>query len=118
MVMSKITIYLLKSYYPTKAKTWIFGGDANNLYGHSVMQTLPFKIIDWFDPEKINLEIYSDHSPIRYLLKVDLDYPHELQDLHNDFPLAAERIKVTKEMLCKYQFQRCIKRKYTLHQKI
>ena len=58
---------LLKSYYPTKAKTWIFGRDANNLYRHSVMQALPFKIIDWFDPEKINLEIYSEGSSPTYV---------------------------------------------------
>ena len=44
---------LLKSYAPTKAKTWIFGEYANNLYGHSMMQALPFKIIDWVDPKKL-----------------------------------------------------------------
>ena len=35
-------------------------------------------------------------------LEVDLEYPHELHDLHNDYPLAAEKTKVTKDMLSPY----------------
>ena len=30
------------------------------------------------------------------ILEVDLEYPHHLHDLHNDYPLAPERIKVNK----------------------
>ena len=36
------------------------------------------------------------------ILEVDLEYQQELQDLHNDFPLAPEKLKVTKEMLSPY----------------
>ena len=36
------------------------------------------------------------------ILEVDLEYPKELHELHNDYPLAAEKIKVTKEMLSPY----------------
>ena len=32
----------------------------------------------------------------------DLEYPNELHELHNDIPLAAEKMKVTKEMLSSY----------------
>ena len=28
------------------------------------------------------------------ILEVDLEYPKELHDLHNDFPLAPERLKI------------------------
>ena len=38
-------------------------------------------------------------------LEVDLDYPDELHDLHNDYPLAGEKIKVTEEMMSQYQLQ-------------
>ena len=37
-----------------------------------------------------------------YLLEVDLEYPHELHDLHNDYPCGAEQIKVTQDMLSDY----------------
>ena len=36
------------------------------------------------------------------ILEVDLEYPKELRELHNDYPLAAEKMKVTKEMLSPY----------------
>ena len=36
------------------------------------------------------------------ILEVDLEYPKELHELQNDYPLAAEKIKVTKEILCPY----------------
>ena len=35
-------------------------------------------------------------------LEIDLEYPKESHEMHNDYPLAAEKIKVTKEMLSPY----------------
>ena len=37
-----------------------------------------------------------------YVYEVDLEYPDELHDLHNDYPCAAEKIKVNDEMLSDY----------------
>ena len=36
------------------------------------------------------------------ILEVDLKYPKELHELHNDYPLAAEKMKVTEEMFSLY----------------
>ena len=41
-------------------------------------------------------------SEIGCFLEVDLDYPNKLHDLHNDYPLAPEKLAVTNDMLSKY----------------
>ena len=35
-------------------------------------------------------------------MEVDLEYPEELHDLHNDYPCAPEKIVVTDDMLSGY----------------
>ena len=55
------------------------------------------KNVDEFDVMSI-----SEKSPIGYFLKVDLEYPDELHELHNDYPLAPEKLAVSSDMLLKY----------------
>ena len=33
------------------------------------------------------------------MLKVNLEYPKEWHDLHNDYPLAPEKLEITQNML-------------------
>lgn len=45
---------------------------------------------------------YTDHTQKGIILEVDLEYPDDLHDLHNDYPCAPEKIIVTEEMLSDY----------------
>ena len=44
----------------------------------------------------------SEKSSMGYFLEVDLEYPDELNELHNDYPLAPEKLAVSSDMLSKY----------------
>ena len=43
----------------------------------------------------------NEKSPIGYFLEVDLEYPDELRELHNDFSLAPEKLAVSSDILSK-----------------
>ena len=55
------------------------------------------KNVDEFDVMSI-----SEKNPIGYFLEFDLEYPDELHELHNDYPLAPEKLAVSSDMLSKY----------------
>ena len=41
--------------------------------------------------DKLDVMSISEKRPIGYLLKVDLEYPDKLHELHNDYPLAPKK---------------------------
>ena len=82
--------------------------DANNLYGWAMSKPLPTHGFKWMKDNE--LETWDLHSCI---LEVDLEYPKELHDLHNDYPLAPEQIVVNKvEKLIQNLWN---KKKYVIH---
>ena len=106
----------MKSYDSSKESSYITYVDANNLYGWSMVQSLPHKDFQWKkidDINKINSMSQKDRDTylLNYLsndgtkgeiLEVDLDYPRELHDLHNEYPLAPENMTVNHNDLSTY----------------
>ena len=92
----------MKCYNPEDESSYLMYLDANNLYGWAMSQSLPTKDFKWINSEDFILENYKNNTKEGAILEVDLEYPEELHDLHNDYPLAPEKILITDNMLSKY----------------
>ena len=95
----------MKDYNKNKPSKYIMYLDANNLYGWAMSQYLPTGGFKWMKQEhidKLDLGKYKEDSKKGLILEVDLEYPKELHDLHNDYPLGPEKVKVTEDMLSDY----------------
>ena len=72
--------------------------DANNLYGHSMSKSLPYRNFKWsdnltLDPKNLQTGIYE----------VDIEIPKELHDILVDYPLCPEIKNIPEDMLSEYQ---------------
>ena len=64
---------------------------------------IPYGGFKWLkNIDKFDIMSISDKSPMLYILEVDLEYPDELHELNNDFPLAPEKSSVFSNMLSNY----------------
>ena len=92
---------------PSKYLTYL---DANNLYGWAMCKPLPVRGFKWMSQEEI-----GDWRARDCILEVDLEYPKELHDLHNDYPLAPERIMINSNKVEKLVPNLNDKKKYIIH---
>ena len=84
----------------SKGDNYIMYYDANNLYGWAMSRSLPYGGFKW-------ITIDGKLPPLQEgkgrIYEVDLEYPKHLHKLHNDYPLAPEKLAVKKEWLSDYQ---------------
>ena len=89
--------YMGDSYDPNRPTKYISYLDANNLYGWAMCKPLPTHGLEWMVQDELNnWKKLSDNEGTGCILEVDLEYPKELHDLHNDYPLAPELMEVNK----------------------
>ena len=65
-------------------------------------QYLPYSRVKWLDQKEIDkfcLNSINENSSDAYILEVDLEYPDELYELHNDYPLTPEKLEISNNML-------------------
>ena len=64
---------------------------------------LPYDGFKWLENvDKFDVMLISEKNWIRYFVEVDLDYPDELHELHNDYLLVPEKLAVSSDILSKY----------------
>ena len=86
--------YINKRYSETSKNVNILYLDMNNLYGCAMRQYLHINNLKWVkNIHKIEQKLMNikNNSSTEYVLEVDLEYPQELDDINNDYPLAPEK---------------------------
>ena len=110
--------YLRKGYNKNLPSKYLMYLDANNLYGCAMSEKLPthgFKWLSGGEMKKLfNNQVLQVWEKIPCILEVDLEYPENLHDLHNDYPFCSERVE------CKNGVKKLIpnlrnKTKYVIH---
>ena len=108
----------MKNFNPAEKSSFIVYLDANNLYGWAMSKPLPVGEFEWIPEEELkNWERFVEKEGIGCILEVDLEYPVELHDFHNDFPLAPEKMILGKNKVEKLTQNLRDKEKMVLHGK-
>ena len=93
----------MKNYDPKKPLKFISDLDMNNLYGWGISKFLPYRRSKWLkNVDNFDVNSISENDSIGYILEVDLKYLDELHQLHNDYPLAPEKVAIHYDMLSDY----------------
>ena len=110
----------MKDYDKNKDSKYLMYLDANNLYGCAMSEKLPTHGFKWLTSGEMNNlfnnQIVQEWERIPCILEVDLKYPENLHDPHNDYPLCPERVE------CKNKVEKLIpnlrdKKNYVIHYK-
>ena len=90
----------MKDFNKSEPSKYLMYVDANNLYGCAMSEKLPVHSFKWMSNKEIenifNNRIVQVWEKTPCILEVDLEYPEELHDLHNDYPLCPERVECDK----------------------
>ena len=86
--------YMGSEFDPDEKTNYLQYLDANNLYGWAMSQPLPTGGFRWVDIKPDKISKLAKRKSKGYLLEVDVRYPKELHDSHNDLPFMCERMKI------------------------
>ena len=68
--------------------------DENNLYGWAMSQPLPTRGFKWVDVKLEEVYELSKKENYGYVLEVNVRYPKEIHDSHNNLPFMCEKMKI------------------------
>ena len=82
--------YMGSEYTPHEPTRYLQYLDANNLYGWAMSQPLPTRGFKWVDVKLDDVGKLANSREKGYILEVDVFYPRELHDCHDDLPFMCE----------------------------
>ena len=95
----------VKGYNPAEPTNYVTYLDANNLYGWAMSLPLPKSGFHWkrVMPTKEQIMKMKWNAKKGWILEVDLEYPEELHDAHNGYPLAPGKRTMESWKMSEYQ---------------
>ena len=84
----------LWTYNPNKESSYLQYLDANNLDGWAMSQLFPTGNFRWVNIDPSQIHTLATSKIKGYLLEVDVRYPAELHDSHNNLPFMWERMEI------------------------
>ena len=102
-IYAKANNKYMSDYDSNKQSTFITYLDKNNLYGWAMSEYLHYSEFEWLKSvDKLDVMSINKKSDVGHILEGHLEYPKELHDLHNDYPLASQKLTVTNDILSNY----------------
>ena len=86
--------YMGDRFDPKSESSYLQYLDANNLYGWAMSQPLPTGGFKWVDVNPNEISELATRTDKGYILEVDVSYPKDLHDSHNDLPFMCERMEI------------------------
>ena len=86
--------YMGDRFEPKSESIYLQYLDANNLYGWAMSQPLPTGGFKWVDVNPNEISELATRTDKGYILEVDVSYPKDLHDSHNDLPFMCERMEI------------------------
>ena len=86
--------YMGDKFSPKSQCSYLQYLDANNLYGWAMSQPLPTGGFRWVDVNPNEISELATRTDKGYILEVDVSYPKELHNPHNDLPFMCERMEI------------------------
>ena len=86
--------YVADRFNPKSESSYLQYLDTNNLYGWAMSQPLPTRGFKWVDVNPNEISELATRTHKGYVLEVDVSYPKELHNPHNDLPFMCERMEI------------------------
>ena len=87
----------MENYDKNKESSYLVYLDANNLFGWTMSEKLPVGCFKWKKTFINFMKNYGEDNDKGYILKVDVEYPKNLLNVHGDLSVLAERMKIKKK---------------------
>ena len=88
--------YMGDRFDPKSESSYLQNLDTNNLYSWAMSKPFPTRGFKWVDVNPNEISEIATRTDKGYVLEVNVSYPRELHNPHNDLPFMCERMEINR----------------------